>query len=205
MISHPHKVIFVHLRRTAGNSIELALGGIELFDRAGNRVTQWNNELHRGRTPYKTDKRGHYLHATAMEIQKDYPGEFQSYFKFSFVRNPWAQMVSLHARLKEEHAHNRRHFERWLGRYKKYVGTIPRHTLYDRSGTLLVDFVGRHEKLNEDFREVQRRASLPDLNLTHTNASLEINYQDMYTDAGRAIVARAFAEDIELYGYRFRE
>jgi len=48
MISHQHKCIFVHLRRTAGNSIELALGGIVVLDKNRKHVLEKDNSLHRG-------------------------------------------------------------------------------------------------------------------------------------------------------------
>ena len=49
MICHRQQVVFVHLRRTAGNSIEAALGGIVLFDRWFRPTDSWDNGLHRGR------------------------------------------------------------------------------------------------------------------------------------------------------------
>jgi hypothetical protein len=59
MISHQHRCIFVQLRRTAGNSIELALGGIVLPDKNRKKVLEWDNKLHRGSSDYKIDARGH--------------------------------------------------------------------------------------------------------------------------------------------------
>jgi len=37
MVNDKHECIFVHLRRTGGNSIELALGGIVLLDENGEK------------------------------------------------------------------------------------------------------------------------------------------------------------------------
>ena len=74
MVSDRHECIFIHLRRTGGNSIEQALGGIVLLDKHYNATKTWDNNLHRGNdNPYKLDYRKHYMHDTAMTIQQQFP------------------------------------------------------------------------------------------------------------------------------------
>ena len=151
MICHRQRIVFVHLRRTAGNSIEAALGGILLFDRWFRPTDAWDNRLHRGRSWYKRDRRGHRIHATAAEIRARYPHEFDRYFTFTIVRNPWTQMASLYGRL---HAHDRSFagFRDWLRRFALPQGTVPQASLCDDAGRCLVDFVGRFERLQEDHK-----------------------------------------------------
>ena len=145
MISHKHKCIFVHLRRTAGNSIEEALGSIQLFDRSGKPTNQWDNKLHRGNTRYKHDKRGHYLHTTATEIRDLYPDSFDKYFKFSIVRNPWDQMISYYFRVTPKD-HEGRKFKAWLKKFNTLKGTTPRSSLYDERGRCMMDYIGKFER-----------------------------------------------------------
>ena len=78
LISHKHKFIFVHVGRTGGCSIEAALGGIgaRFFN-----PEQPDDERHRKLSDYK----------------RLFPDIFDDYFKFAFVRNPWARMVSAYA------------------------------------------------------------------------------------------------------------
>lgn len=70
MISHKYKVIFVHIPRTAGHTISAAF-------------------------EYKRNKHDKVKrHAKPIEYQHQYSKEWQSYFKFTFVRNPWERVLS---------------------------------------------------------------------------------------------------------------
>jgi hypothetical protein len=202
MICHRQRLVFVHLRRTAGNSIEAALGGILLFDRWFRPTDAWDNRLHRGRSWYKRDRRGHRIHATAAEIRARYPREFDRYFKFTIVRNPWAQMASLYGRL---HPHDApcAGFRDWLRGFALLPGTVPQVSLCDDAGRCLVDFVGRFERLQEDFDTACDRAGIPRRGLPRTNPGGGPALAAVYDDECRDRVARLFAADIARFGYAF--
>jgi hypothetical protein len=203
MILHDSRLIFVHLRRTAGNSVEIALGGIELFDAAGRPTTCWQDELHRGQTAFKRDHRGHALHATAAEIRRQHPREFETFFKFSIVRNPWAQMASLYGRLYPTDA-SACGFRRWLHRFRRPAGTVPEASLFEpRGGACLVDFIGRYETLQADFDTACDRAGIPRRTLPRTNAAGGRDPFTIYDDASAELVGRLFAADVERFGYAF--
>jgi sulfotransferase famil protein len=69
MISDRHKFIFVHIQKTGGTSIEKVFEPLaDLRD-----------------VPFK--------HASAAHYRESFPDQFDSYFKFSFVRNPWDWLV----------------------------------------------------------------------------------------------------------------
>jgi hypothetical protein len=218
MISHKHKVIFVHLRRTAGNSIELALGGISLFDKDELPTDRWINRLHRGRrNRYKHDQRGHWLHCTASQIQKRHPQEFKDYFKFSVVRNPWAQMASLYGFCFGKKTRDPDHFESWLLSFNRdrrvvqrpakraLIGTVPHFSLFDSRGNLLVDEICRFENLVTDFETVKEKAKITLQPLVSTNAGPSIDYVKKYSTRAREHVSNIYAEDIERFGYKFEE
>lgn len=202
MICHERKLIFVHLRRTGGNSIEAALGGIVLFDRWFRRTEQWDNRLHRGRSWYKRDLRGHRTHATASEIRSLYPREFDRYFRFAIVRNPWKQMASLYGRLFPSDTRYEG-FRAWLWRFALEKGTVPRASLFDDDGRCLVDFIGRIERLQYDFDTACDLAGIPRRTLPRTNDSGGIPLSDVYDFASRRLVERIFRDDIERFGYTF--
>lgn len=202
MICHHQRLVFVHLRRTAGNSIEVALGGLVLFDRWFRPTDAWDNRLHRGRSWYKRDRRGHRIHATAAEIRALYPHEFDRYFRFAIVRDPWDQMASLYGRL---HPADPRFagFRDWLRTFALAAGTVPAASLHDDRGRCLVDFVGRYERLQDDFDEACARAGIPRRPLPRTNAAGRRSTADLYDAASRRIVERLYAHDIERFGYAF--
>jgi hypothetical protein len=62
--------------------------------------------------------------------------------------------------------------------------------------------VGRFERINEDFAQVSNKLGL-DLVLPHENATAHRDYRTYYDDRTAALVAEAFAEDIDRFGYSF--
>ena len=206
MISHQYRCIFVHLRRTGGNSIEHALGGIKLFDRHGQPTKDWDDALHRGKQEFKRDERGHRMHSTASQIKQLHPEEFGQYFKFTVVRNPWDQVVSLYRRhLIQEH--RRMTLAQWLKSdlFRKHVGkgTVPRLSLYNKKGRCMVDFVARFESLQRDFDQICDRISIPRIELPKHNVSSRGYYASYYDPESVALIADLYAEDIVEFGYQF--
>jgi hypothetical protein len=67
------------------------------------------------------------------------------------------------------------------------------------------DFVMRFERLQDDFNQVQKRLGvatpieIPRWNVTEGKD----HYRDYYTSRARRVVERAFAPDLERFGYRF--
>ena len=66
MINHKHKFIFIHINKCGGTSIDKVFSG-----------------KFRG-------------HKKAFDYKKLNPKEFENYFKFTFVRNPWDRVVSFY-------------------------------------------------------------------------------------------------------------
>ena len=161
--------------------------------------------------------------------------QFDSYFKFAFVRNPWDRMVSCYKYLGMP---LELEFKQYLtGRYltkewkTMYWFTRPQSEyLYDESGRLMVDFVGRFENLQADFNKVCERIGIAAVELPYANRSetkpvqssstlatvkkllspsdravteKPRRYQDYYDDESRDIVAELYKRDIELFGYSF--
>lgn len=178
--------VFIHINKTGGSSIEKALG-------------------------IRLD------HSTAAEKYRQLGSSAWSRkFVFTFVRNPWDKVVShYHYRVKTNQsglADNHLEFEDWLQRV--YVDGDPRYLdkprmfmpqrqwLLSDSGEMLVDYIGRFENLSEDFGEVCKQLDMQ-ARLGHAKPSSRGSYQQYYSDTGRRIVERHFAEDLEAFGYTF--
>ncbi|NNE35659.1 MAG: sulfotransferase family 2 domain-containing protein [Rhodothermales bacterium] len=178
--------VFIHINKTGGRSVETALGCV-------------------------------YEHKTALEkIAEIGPGVWDAKFTFAFVRNPWDRAVSQYAyrRKTKQHAAQDEDmsFDTWLERVyverdptlinKEILFAPQSHWLTDADGALLVDFVGRFERFEEDFRhvcdQIGKHAVLP-----HKNRSSRAAYPAYYTDHTAQIIARTFEEDIERFGYSF--
>lgn len=151
------------------------------------------------------------------------PAEFNSYFKFTFVRNPWDRLVSAFFFLKKGgmNENNRRWAEANLARYQDFDSFV-RHGLkrseilsflHFRPQHLFVclkrnqpglNFVGRFENLESDFAFICRRLNLESkLVEANRNASRERDYREYYTEETRQLVGEIYAEDVRTFGYSF--
>jgi hypothetical protein len=215
LISYRHSFIFFHVAKVAGTSIRHALDPYtvepeyfkikrppkEINGRANKLYKMWDSVL---------------SHATVMQTQKALPKEFNHFYKFAFVRNPWDWQVSMyHFILKEKENFSHeilcelgsfKNYLEWLltedKPYPKGATKLQKTMLIDKNGHIAVDKIGRFENLNADFNEITAHlginASLPKL-----NHSLHRNYQDYYNDNTQKLVATYFEEDIDLFGYTF--
>ena len=204
MIDHKHKFIFVHIPKTAGQSIEIALDGYEQMSKL------WGIE-----------KDGTVLqHLTASDIMKRFNIKiFNNYFKFSFVRNPFSKCVS-------EYKWDRivckpMDFKSWVKfelsnlinnsrsksiHERRRMHNTPQHDfIYDTDDQLLVDFVGKFENLQKDFDTACGKIGIPQQQLPHALKSKTKHYTEYYDDETREIVAELYAKDIELFEYKFGE
>jgi hypothetical protein len=77
--------------------------------------------------------------------------------------------------------------------------------LVDLHGNLIVDFVGRYERLQDDFGEACRRIGIrvPELPHRRQATDREKDYRRYYDDATAELVALRMKADIERFGYRF--
>ncbi len=228
MLSNQLKVIFIHIPKVAGQSVEkcfLAYHGISWQSRSSLLLRE-NSD------PTKGPPR--LAHLTASEyLSHAYvsPNEFTDYFKFSFVRNPWARLVSEY---KWRGYHKKWSFKNWLndafpepGWTDNWRHVMPQYDyLFDLEGNCLVDFIGRFENLKGDFNLVRERigAQLPEL--PHANKSFKKgqvfellqftqqlwlrlkskeqfhkSYLDYYDRQTWALVAERYRKDIETFDY----
>lgn len=150
-------------------------------------------------------------------------GEFDSFFKYAFVRNPWDRLVSAFHYLKPG-GRNKQDAE-WadahLSPYDNVsdfvVGWLseanadsalhfrPQHTFVCcPGGGLEVNLIARYESIAEDYdaiRSILKTGS--DLPATNVTRERPKDYRTEYTDRAAEIVQRVYAKDIELFGYAF--
>lgn len=151
------------------------------------------------------------------------PRCIERYFKFSVVRNPWDRLVSAYHFLRNGgfSEANSRWFDDELGVYKdfddfvrnwvtpeniwKYHHFIPQyHYILDKHRKIQVDFLACFENLRDDFATISSHFSEgPRPLLPKANTAQRSGYLGYYTEETAAIVARAYATDIDLLGYNF--
>ena len=210
LISHTHRFAFIHVPKTGGCSVKLALEQFaddvlayrpnRWLDRCGihvNYFAPWPSKRFRTHTP-------------AALLQRELPADvYADLFTFAFVRNPWDLLVSSYHFLRRDRSHRRGRLAARLGSFARYVDyelhrgkLLQSRMLTSRHGRLLVDFVGRFENLEADFAIVCRHLRVA-ARLPHVNAVSHSDYRAHYTPRLAATVADGFGEDIERFGYAF--
>ena len=195
MISHKHKFIFVAVPKTGTTTI---VGCIKRnFDAI--KLT-----LKGGITPNK--------HLSLSQYYELFPKETLSYFKFSFVRNPWSRVVSLYNRKEGTEMKNKMTFVEFVNWIELATDTCTRPTpqknmldFFKIDNELNMDFIGKLENIQEDFDTVCDKIGIPHQKLTHKNKNKHKHYTEYYNEETKQIVAEKFAKDIEYFGYEFGE
>ena len=154
--------------------------------------------------------------------------EFDRYFKFTFVRNPWSRIFSAYNFLKKGGINegDRRWAAANLAAYGNFddfikgwlnisnieqcVHFIPQYKFLclPNDNKLLVDFLGFFENIQDDFEYIKNTLSLDgNLAIRHENKTAsddkQLDYRDFYTNETRDIVSEVYKRDIELLGYNF--
>lgn len=190
MINHKYQYIFVHISKTGGSSVEHAL------DPDVKVCSDISGDT--GNTHLKGK------HWSARQYQEEYPHQYQSYFKFAFVRNPWDRMVSgwkwlTHLRMIDST------FKNWIQdpTYGFNAYSFARMTS-DSNGSNGMDYVGTFENLQQDFNSICDKIGIPRQKLPHVNKiNRKKHYTEYYNEEAKRIVAEKYGEDIEYFGYKF--
>lgn len=217
LISIRHRFLFLHNYKAAGSSVTRALRPFAYEDPAVILVT-WN--LHTGRPRLDTAVdwalrksrlfRRFKHHETARDLERMLPpSHWKHFFKFGFVRNPWDWQVSLYHYMLERPDHRQHQLVKSMSGFDEYIRWRVSEDLHlqqdffkDSSGTLCVDYLGKLETIDEDFREICLRIGVA-ASLPHANRSAHSPYREYYDDRTRQLVADAFAPDIERFDYSF--
>jgi len=207
LISHSHKFIFVHIYKVAGMSIRSALDEYaskpdilnRLFYKLGLKIA----------SPFQPCRMFPF-HSRAELLKQGLPVEiYDTYYKFAFVRNPWDWQVSLYHFMLKDPTHFQYELIKSMSSFGDYIDwrvaedkKLQKDFVTDSNGALIVDFVGRYERIAEDFNNVCNKLNI-DATLPHINRSSHNDYRTYYDEKSRKLVEEHFIEDIELFGYTF--
>jgi hypothetical protein len=217
MISHKHKAIFIHIPKTAGSSIEKALinseAGFRLFRAEDFTVDQI--PLHA--FGYQGVNQWDLKHMPARYLKPEY----NDYYKFCFIRNPWDLMVScyfwwtqkvkLPIRIKQGEILKTIGFENFVySFYTDYINEIHHqglgqsYWLLDSSNkTAIVDFIGRFERLQEDFNFACDKVGISKLQLYKVNKSEHKIFESYYNEQTAKMIRNKFYLDVTTFNYFF--
>lgn len=232
LVSHKHKFIFIRTKKTAGTSTEISLSRYcdgpddiitklpphdqalrdELNIGPKNHLARWSEygayDVYRLLTQRRTKQRFSKGHAGAAEVREKVGRDvWDSYFKFAFDRNPWDKTISNYYwrfRGKTGKLDLEEYFRRYTGCFNQY-----NYPVYSIDGQVAVNFVGRYENLVEDLRHAMQQVGIEfDGWLPRAKGAARIDrrhYSEILSDEQREIIARHFAKEIELLGYKFED
>lgn len=207
--SRNKKFLFIHIPKTAGTSLREVLNRHAAGPGVGNFLARrigWlfpalgQKMFYRWRT---FEPHIHFSEAQGLLP----PAELEACFKFCFVRNPYERLVSFcrHIETHPEHPYHQR-VQKWGG----FAGLVenlgelaePSQLAFtlDRAARPAMDFVGRFERIEEDFAFVAARLGI-ESHLPHRNANPGARWREFYTEDLRREVHRYYEEDFLAFGY----
>jgi hypothetical protein len=216
LLSLKYNFLFVHVAKTGGTSVRSALSRYKLTDPY--RIPQFACSKLSALTGHRIGAKFP-RHAKAIAALEILPrAVFEQLFKFAFVRNPWDLQVSSWHHIRRERPHlitgidSFRAFLVWKldgsRPYQYHADTsieLQSDYVIDLHGNTIVDFIGRYERLADDFAEACRRIGIHCPSLPHSRraADRESDYRGYYDDDSAQWVAAHYRPDIERFGYRF--
>jgi hypothetical protein len=205
IISALHKFIFVAIPKTGTHSVRQALRehmGPQDLEQVGLFVQK--------RFPIPELARLQHGHLSLAQVRPYMrPEEWDSFFKFAFVRNPFDRFVSYCAFMTREAGHFEREPKAVMRHFIadppwQHILFRPQHSFVtDEAGSLLTDSAGRVEEMQRSYDEIASRIGIPTAALERVNSSKRANYRDYYDQELIDGVAKLYARDLELFGYEF--
>ena len=204
IISHKHRFIFFAVPRTATHALRQALRPC-LGD------NDWEQQALFGKQSIPVPgiaTIGH-GHVSFQQLRKNLPAQtWSSYFKFGFVRNPFDRFVStcffLNRRNPGFTGHEVGFMRQAISkeRFRRRILAMPQYRLLtDERDTLMMDYVGRYETLQQSFDEICRHIGIAPSVLSRRNESRHRSYACYYDASLQQAVAGWYRKDFELFGY----
>jgi hypothetical protein len=202
MISLQKCFLFVHIPKTAGNSIQSVLREYSEDQLVALRKEQDGVERFGLRNPKYEIKK----HSTLSEYHAALGEEqFRKLYKFACVRNPWDRMVSYYfTPTQSPEAWDRKKFSGVISKALSVTDYL-RLNHGDEDPFANVDCIMRFENLADDFRAVCTAIGISPLSLPRYNRSNREHYSKYYDDELRELVRARFAAEIERFDYAFEE
>lgn len=213
ILSRGRRFIFVHIPKTGGTALTLALEARAMKD-----------DILIGDTPKARARKGRiagvkargrlWKHSTLADIAGlATPEEISGFFTVTLVRNPWDRAVSYYHWLRDQHfAHPAVGLAKALG-FADFLSHPQTRTalalwpyaayMRDAEGVERASLYARLEHLGTDLAPFEAHLGFC-LNVSRVNASSRgADWRPYYSDASAALIADLCAEDIARFGYRF--
>lgn len=231
IISSRHRFIFLKTRKTGSSSVQMALtricGADDIIVGNDERLDECEGGAIADRNVRRSFTRNGHAELRQLKFALE-PEVWDCYLKLAFVRNPWDLVVSRYYWEKKGQGCDMADFRQWVQRYTSdearerprlvarslvrpvwatgggYVDDLQAPFVLE-NGRVAIDVVGRYERLGEDFAAICGRLAVATPPLPRLKSSFRPSggFREAYDGASRRCVERAFAADIEAFGYTF--
>jgi hypothetical protein len=199
VIDHNLKIVFVEIPKTATQTIT-------------KEFTDQRNPI--GWSKAHMLYRQHYSISQLLEYDYLSTKQFDDYFKFSFIRNPFERAVSeyfyrckIHKNYENEHPT----FDHFIAQDLEYTQrqqSIHQHLLpnYDfiyMNDVCKMNFVGRYENLQNDYDTLCDMINKPKSKLKIKNSTYHNHYSEYYSEQTKKLLVSKYANDIQYLDYTF--
>jgi len=219
-VNFEKEVIFVAIPKTGSTTIrtQLSQEGTPLIKNPHLNIVQirtliYVHMLKENLGTNTTFPNGNIESDTALRAKAD--RIFNTYFKFSAVRNPWARAVSLYKRREGIQLRDKMTFDEFCDGHMNASDTCRQPTqhvnqydwLSDENGKMLMDYVYKLEDFETAIHDIKKltngRLILKNLNLNQNPNSNSIDYRDYYNDQTRKTIEKRFEKDIDYFKFTF--
>tara|TARA_B110000037_G_scaffold87830_1_gene104110 strand:+ start:1781 stop:2479 length:699 start_codon:yes stop_codon:yes gene_type:complete len=230
-ILHSAKIIFVHIPKTGGGTIEKTLG---IYGKNNNGNLNPDHSLLYGKY-----KKKFLQHLTISEIKKINIKEFSTYRKISFVRNPYDKMISEYLWRIQVYGKRKLEFKEYIIEEviprKNNVNKFVKNFYKDESfipfldvhyvnqvdflflnKKLAVDEIGKFENFENDFKKIFNKKPIntkvhkSKINYTYYLIKRILPkflanqmYRKYYDYETEEIIRREYSEDLKMFDYNF--
>lgn len=219
-LSWKHKFVYISIHKTASSTVRKLLDPYSDIESCADKQTICYHHIPAKKMKYYFDERYH-------KAEKKW-ADWNQFFKFTTVRNPWDRKLSTFSYLKEK-AKQFKKFDNGLeptwfvektlridaecanfkDYLKKYCEPNKKRNrqidwVLDNDGNNMLDYIGKVENLDNDLKYAFKQIGLPEPNLVHANKSEHRPYTETYDEQWMIdAVAERYKDDISHFNYEF--
>lgn len=190
-ISHEYKFVYITIPKTASSTVKMTL-----------------NKFCEPEFRPKNDKDALYLpHSPVVVIKKlftDNKWDWDNYFKFTFVRNPWAMVVSYYTFLRRRQKKNTvsKTFKEFVTAYFNPMCMSGWARPFPITSEM--DYIGQVENIQQDYDIICDKIGLPRTQLKHSNKTkIRKHYSEYYDNETRDYINEIYKDVIDMFNYKF--
>jgi len=204
LISLKHGFLFIHIPKTAGNSIQNVLK--EYSEEKVVSIAPHQDGVERFEV--RSDDYTIQKHSTLWDYQQQLGSDvIDRLFKFTCVRNPWDRMISFYfSPHRGAVSWDREKFIALVNEVKPGMNFVSSEdsAVTGKESFKNMDFYIRFEELDEGFKDVCQRIEIPSIPLNQRNVSNHKHYSSYYDAESLELVRERFCEEINFFGFKFK-